>query len=109
MDVDALMDVTITACRDFFGRAVVYTPLDGSPTALRGEFRNELQGQAPTFDTSAASLEFRSLDLSDAGIVPTAEGDVVTFDFLGVSRTYKVTEVVRPDVGCVICRLGIRS
>jgi hypothetical protein len=109
VDVDALMDLPITACRDIFGRAVTYTPLNGAPVPLTAEHTDALDPRAPQFDSVENSLSFRAQDLADAGITPTAEGDSVTFSVLGISRTNKIVEVLPERAGSIILRLGIRS
>lgn len=108
-DIDAIMDLAITAVRDTLGRPVSYVPSDGDAVALRAEFSESLQAGVAGLDSAFPALSFREQDLIDAAIVPSAEGDAVTFDVLGVSRTYRVIEVIRPDVGSIVLRLGQRS
>lgn len=107
--VDTIMDLAIVAVRDLLGRPVSYQPSEGDAVDLRAEFTESQQAGPDGLDTAFPALSFRTLDLAEVGIVPTAEGDAVTFSVGGISRTYRVTEVIRPDVGCVVLRLGQRS
>ncbi len=109
MGWDELEDLVNVATRDTFGRAVTYTPLAGSPQQLTGIFTPEMQSASPNFDTSFPQLELVESDLEGAGITPNPEGDVVAFVVRGVTRTYRVAEVVRADGGTVLLRLAVKS
>lgn len=109
MDVDALMDLAITAGRDVFGRAVTYTPaLGAAVSGLSAIYTPASSFQVPELgglDTGMPRLEFRTADLVDESITPAA-GDTVAFTVEDVARTYKVVRVVKGDVGSTLLMLG---
>lgn len=119
MYVEDAMAIANEGCRDFFSREVTYTPVgddpidtlpDGSP--LLGEWVPSPSGigaQSPLGESDDPVLEILASDLALAGITPDIEGDVVTFDVLGESRTYRVIKAVPNDVGTWRLSLGQRS
>ena len=54
------------------------------------------------------ALDVRASALEDLGLIPRTGGRV-SFDVRGVSRTYRVTNVLRPAPGSVVLVLGEQS
>lgn len=113
MDVDALMDVANQAVEAVFGREVTYTPAGGGATStFDADFqeRYEMTDAGGTVDATGTmpALDVRASALEDLGLIPRT-GDRVSFDVRDVSRTYRVTNVLRPAPGSVVLVLGEQS
>lgn len=114
---DALTDLVLVAERDVWGREVTYTPVGGQPTdtlpdgsALRAIWQAPKPGlspAAPGYDNPDPRLDFRAADLVALEITP-AKGDLITFDVLGSSRTYRVIKADPTDEGSVLLYLAGR-
>lgn len=112
MDIDAIMDLAITATRDTFGRAVSYVPPGGgAAVSIVADFQRSAQtqstGQTVEASTYAPVLDCRMADFEDAGIDPQ-QGALVSFTAEGVAQTYEVTDVHPTGVGSVVLVLGRR-
>lgn len=116
MDPDALMDLAVTATLDTFARPVTYTPRDGAPVTLRGDFQSEettLDTDPPT-KTTVPVLDMRRVELAAAGITPipregTRQGDLVSFTVFGQMHTYDVLEVEERSPWSIVLVLGRRG
>lgn len=118
MDVEALMGLATKAVEQAFGRPVTYTPVGGSAVSTLSD-GSPLMGvwSPPSSNLSPASaayenpeprLDFSAASLTAAGITP-AKQDVVEFDVLGETRSYRVTDVRPNDEGSVILILASRA
>ena len=112
MDIDAIMDLAITATRDTFGRAVSYVPPGGgAAVSLVADFirtaASEAVGQSVDVSTYAPALDCREADFTAAGIVPEM-GALVTLTVEGVQQTFEVVDVTPVAVGTVHLQLGRR-
>ncbi len=108
------LDLAAVACRDIFGDAVTYLPSGGVLVeGLTATFTPELQergGDLAAFAHAEPSLDFVATDLVAAGIAPSRGGlDVVMVEWCGVTRTYRVVDVIDGDAGVVTCLLGNRT
>lgn len=118
MDVDAIMDLAITAARDVFGRTVTYTPVGGVAVELVGDYQTSEQaanvGQSVDVSGGAPRLDLRTADLIAEGITPqnrkgTVAGDLVSFTVLDQTHTYEVIDVLPSAPGSTLLVLGRRG
>lgn len=107
---DELDDLVNAAVIGAFGRPVIYVPSGLPPVTLDAYFAprmGDLSPSAPAYESAEPRLEIRALALESAGITPAA-GDYVTFDVRGTSRTYRVSQTLRNDLGMVEFQLSGR-
>lgn len=114
---DALTDLVLVAERGVWGREVTYTPVGGSAVStltdgspLKGTWhapRQNLSPAAPGYDSPDPRMDFRAADLADVSIAP-GKGDLLTFEVLGESRTYRVIKAEPTDEGGILLYLGGR-
>lgn len=108
---DEYDDLCVTAVRGIFGRTVTYTPAGGEAVELQAYFAPRALDLSPGvtgWEDAEPRVEFRALDLEDEEITP-AVGDIVSFDVRGTTRTYRVSQIVRSDVGSVELQLAGRA
>ncbi|MCC7539426.1 MAG: hypothetical protein IT379_24590 [Deltaproteobacteria bacterium] len=94
-----------------FGDTVTYTPAGGGAVELSGIFftRDTFHVQSlGGLEAALPRVEFASDDIAEAGLDP-ANGDVLSLEVRGESRTYIVMRVEKPDEGSIVCHLGARS
>jgi len=113
VDIDAIMDLAITAARDTFGRTVTYTPPGGGAAfTIAADFQrtasSEQTGQSVDYSTYSPVLDCRMADFDDEGVDPR-QGALVTLTAEGIAQTYEVTDVQPTAVGTVVLVLGRRS
>lgn len=108
MGVDAREARVRSSVERHFGRAVTYT--SGVVTAtLTGVYMPAARFMSPEFgglDTGLPVLEVQASAFTDEGITP-ASGDTASFALDGVTRTYEVVRVGKPDHGWTVLSLGV--
>ena len=113
MDPDELMDLAVVATQGAFARVVTYTPRDGAPLELLGDFQSEetTLDTAPPTKTTVPVLDLRRADLIAAGLTPIARegtrpGDTVSFSVFSQVQTYEVLEVEERSPWSTVLVLG---
>lgn len=109
-DVDQMMDLAISGVKNVFGRPVSYLVGGTAPgVALVGHYIREHVDLDPGTNVPISStrdlLDFRSADLSAAGITPRKD-DVVTF---ADGSTWRVLAIIPGDLGTTYLHIGRRS
>jgi hypothetical protein len=110
IDVDQIMDTAIMAVRDVFGRPVSYSVAGTGPAIdlVAHYFREHNtfdEGTGAGVSTTRDVLDFRTADLTAAGISPR-QNDVIT---MRDGQVWRVLDVQPGDVGSLYLYVGRRS
>lgn len=107
---DELDDLVNSAVIGAFGRSITYVASGLEAVTIDAYFAprmGDLSPGAPAYESAEPRIEVRALSFAAEGITP-ATGDYVTFDVRGTSRTYRVSQVLRNDIGMVELQLSGR-